>query len=177
MGTLILLSTLSLVFAAIVGWGNTLEYKLIQYWAVRPWRVFWLSYLILIPAALLYDILQTTAMLLSVVSVAAIYASAIHGLRITWARSPKRALWVVGGSFSLLVLNALARASRTGDIKLLDSMIAGTILLIPLWVAAVWIAHRTALRFGQNLSELASANRANKRNDNSATVSLASRRQ
>jgi uncharacterized paraquat-inducible protein A len=137
-----------LAIGAVVGWLSTLESNVIRYLASHPWLVFWGSYLEIIPAALLYTILPTTGFIFVFAGLVVIYASAIQGLRVTWYRSSRRALWVLGASFCLLALNAVGQTVRTGDLNALDIKLTGILLVIPLWVSAAWIAQKVAVMAG-----------------------------
>jgi hypothetical protein len=74
------------------------------------------------------------------------YLSATQGLRVTWHRSPKRAVFLVAAVLAIMVAGNLAQLSKTGNLQQLDMDLFAFLLVVAWWVLLAIVTDRFARR-------------------------------
>lgn len=75
----------------------------LQYWSLHPWRIFWLSYVLIFAGLLLWTVLPPIALALLIPAMLLMLTCAIQGLRVTWMRPRGRAMVILLISFVVLL--------------------------------------------------------------------------
>lgn len=112
----------------------------LQYWSLHPWRIFWLSYVLIFAGLLLWTVLPPIALVFLIPGMLLMLTCAIQGLRVTWMRSRGRAMVILLISFVVLLLPGLTKG---GSLTLISSF-----LIVPLWMISAWLAETVGTRQG-----------------------------
>ncbi len=144
---LLILVLVGLLLAVVSGHLSSSRIKLLRYWSEHPWRVFWSSYLVIgVGMVLLALGASWTAGFFLICGSLIIYVSAIQGLKVTYARSPRRAAIVVMAALLIGLVNPVTRFARSGDIHRLDIEAITVIVGILFWILLAFVAQRYARR-------------------------------
>lgn len=117
----------------------------LQYWSLHPWRIFWLSYVLIFVGLLLWTVLPPIALALLIPGMLLMLTSAIQGLRVTWMRSRGRAM-----VFLVIALAGLSLPELTQGRWLLALILPP--LGILLWIFSAWLAEAVGTRRGAGAS-------------------------
>lgn len=120
------------VLAVLTGVVSRSSAPALQYWTLHPWRVFWLSYVLIFAGLLLWTVLWPIALTVLLPGVLLLLTSATQGLRVTWMRSRRRAVAILLISFVVLLLPGLTQGR---PIALISSPLS-----ILLWMFSAWLA-------------------------------------
>lgn len=134
-------SLLYLGLALCVGWVAASDQMPWRAWSQHPWAVFWLSFPpALVGLALYGSGLPLMGTLFLVGGGLPMAISAIQGLRVTWQRSRKRGLLIIGAVVAVGVINGARKLSEIGDwgqleFELFVSLLSAGVYLVTTEVA------------------------------------------
>lgn len=117
MGWAIILLLVCFLVPVCVAWLTSLSARPFRFWIAHPWKAVWASYLFLLVLGAAFGILGfphpsylLTVLifrpLLILIAVFSIF-SAVHGLRVTWKKSHKKAVFLIFGAVAWVFLASL----------------------------------------------------------------------
>jgi hypothetical protein len=117
----------------------------LQYWSLHPWRIFWLSYVLIFAGLLLWTVLRPIALALLIPGMLLMLTCAIQGLRVTWMRSRGRAMVILVIALAGLSLPELTQG------RWLLALISPPLGIL-LWIFSAWLAETVGTRQGAGVS-------------------------
>jgi hypothetical protein len=149
----------SLLLGVLVGWLTSLNARPFRWFAVHPWRAFWLLGVPLIfGATLMMQLVRfdpstgrppssesfTVGILL--ISMLLLGLAGIQGLRVTWLRSRWRAVFIVLPWLAVNLLQLSGEFAMGGQSQHAFDTMWAMISMDTSWPLAAWIAHTLASR-------------------------------
>lgn len=142
-------SSICMGLAMCAGWLRASRQAPWNGWRMRPWRVFWLCYLVVfVGLILLGQGMPWMGILFLVVGGLPMVISTILGLCVTWQRSPRRGLLILGGFVLISALASIRDSSGESSLARFDFALFTSLLT----ACAIVLMTGVAESFSQQLT-------------------------